>query len=118
MKQDNKTSLSDIPFKESVNDFGTERYVNGLIKFIENSAAPITIALQGEWGSGKTSMMTRLERALCSKANAPFIGVNINTWEYSMMSSPEMTVYKILVRLVRELTGENTDSKKKVSKNS
>lgn len=116
MKQDNKTSLSDIPFKESVNDFGTERYVNGLIKFIENSAAPITIALQGEWGSGKTSMMTRLERALCSKANAPFIGVNINTWEYSMMSSPEMTVYKILVRLVRELTGENTDSKKKVSK--
>ena len=116
MKQDNKTSLSDIPFKESVNDFGTERYVNGLIKFIENSAAPITIALQGEWGSGKTSMMTRLERALCSKANAPFIGVNINTWEYSMMSSPEMTVYKILARLVRELTGENTDSKKKVSK--
>ena len=116
MKQDNKTSLSDIPFKESVNDFGTERYVNGLIKFIENSAAPITIALQGEWGSGKTSLMTRLERALCSKANAPFIGVNINTWEYSMMSSPEMTVYKILARLVRELTGENTDSKKKVSK--
>lgn len=116
MKQDNKTSLSDIPFKESINDFGTERYVNGLIKFIENSAAPITIALQGEWGSGKTSMMTRLERALCSKENAPFIGVNINTWEYSMMSSPEMTVYKILARLVRELTGENTDSKKKVSK--
>ncbi len=61
MKDENKTSLSDIPFKECVNDFGTERYVNGLIKFIENSSAPITIALQGEWGSGKTSMMTRLQ---------------------------------------------------------
>lgn len=116
MKDENKTSLSDIPFKECVNDFGTERYVNGLIKFIENSSAPITIALQGEWGSGKTSMMTRLERALCSKEDSPFIGVNINTWEYSMMSSPEMTVYKILAKLVRELTGENSDSKKKVSK--
>lgn len=116
MKDENKTSLSDIPFKECVNDFGTERYVNGLIKFIENSSAPITIALQGEWGSGKTSMMTRLERALCSKEDSPFIGVNINTWEYSMMSSPEMTVYKILAKLVRELTGENFDSKKKVSK--
>lgn len=116
MKHENKTSLSDIPFKEYVNDFGTERYVNGLIKFIENSSAPITIALQGEWGSGKTSMMTRLERALCSKEDSPFIGVNINTWEYSMMSSPEMTVYKILAKLVRELTGENSDSKKKVSK--
>ncbi len=116
MKDENKTSLSDIPFKECVNDFGTERYVNGLIKFIENSSAPITIALQGEWGSGKTSMMTRLERALCSKEDSQFIGVNINTWEYSMMSSPEMTVYKILAKLVRELTGENSDSKKKVSK--
>ena len=116
MKDENKTSLSDIPFKECVNDFGTERYVNGLIKFIENSSAPITIALQGEWGSGKTSMMTRLERALCSKEDSQIIGVNINTWEYSMMSSPEMTVYKILAKLVRELTGENSDSKKKVSK--
>lgn len=60
MIKSNITSLSDIPFKENVNDFGTERYVNGLIKFIKNSSAPITIALQGEWGSGKTSMMTRL----------------------------------------------------------
>lgn len=116
MKYNNKTSLSDIPFKENVNDFGTERYVNGLIKFIEHSSAPITIALQGEWGSGKTSMMTRLERTLCIGEKAPFIGVNINTWEYSMMSSPEITVYKILAKLVRELTGGDNDSKKKVSK--
>lgn len=116
MKQNKRTSLSDIPYKENVNDFGTERYVNGLIKFIENSSAPITIALQGEWGSGKTSMMTRLERALCSNENAPFIGVTINTWEYSMMSSAETTVYKILAKLVHELTGGDTDSKKKVSK--
>lgn len=56
-----KTSLSDLPFIENVNDFGTERYVNGLIKFIKNSSAPLTIALQGEWGSGKTSLMTKLE---------------------------------------------------------
>lgn len=108
----NKTSISDLPFNENINDFGTERYVNGLIKFIENSSAPITIALQGEWGSGKTSLMTRLERALCSATNAQFIGIEINTWEYSMMSSPEATVYKILAQLVRELTKNDPDSKK------
>lgn len=106
------TSLSDLPFNKDVNDFGTERYVNGLIKFIENSSAPITIALQGEWGSGKTSLMTRLERALCCGPDAPFIGIDINTWEYSMMSSPEVTVYKILARLVQELTkGDDTTKK-------
>lgn len=107
-----KTSLSDLPFIENVNDFGTERYVNGLIKFIENSSAPLTIALQGEWGSGKTSLMTRLERALCSGSDSHFIGIEINTWEHSMLTSPEATVYKILIHLVQELTKNDVDSKK------
>lgn len=116
MITNNKTSLSDIPFKEEVNDFGTERYVDGLIKFIENSAAPITIALQGEWGSGKTSLMTRLERALCGNAKSQFVGVEINTWEYSMMSSPEMTVYKILTQLVQKLTNDDPQTKSELKK--
>lgn len=107
-----RTSLSDLPFKENINDFGTQRYVNGLIKFIENSSAPITIALQGEWGSGKTSLMTRLERELCSAPESQFIGIEINTWEYSMMSSPEATVYNILAQLVKELAKDDLASKK------
>ncbi len=106
-----KSSLSDIPFSSDVNDFGTERYVNGLIKFIENSSAPITIALQGEWGSGKTSLMTRLERALCSPS-APFVGIEINTWEYSMLSSPEATVFRIMEQLILSLAGNNEKAKK------
>lgn len=106
-----RTSLSDIPFNEKVNDFGTERYVDGLIRFIENSSAPITIALQGEWGSGKTSLMNRLERSLCSKEDSKYIGVNINTWEYSMMSTPEATVFKIIAQLVKQLTKDDPHTK-------
>lgn len=111
MTQMNKTSLSDIPFEEEKYDLGTERYVKGLIKFIKNSSMPITIALQGEWGSGKTSMMARLKRALCSATDDSFIGIDINTWEYSMMSSPDLTVYKILDRLVQELTKDDPKAK-------
>ena len=107
-----KSSLSDTPFDEDLNDFGTERYVNGLIKFIENSSTPITIALQGEWGSGKTSLMTRLERALCG-SEKDFIGIKINTWEYSMLSSAEETVLKIVERLVRELSSGDSISRTK-----
>ena len=99
-----------MPFCSEINDFGTERYVNGLIKFIENSSAPITIALQGEWGSGKTSLMNRLERALCSE-NGHFIGIEINTWEYSMLSSPEVTVFRIMERLIHSLAGNNEKAK-------
>lgn len=106
-----KLSLSDIPYSEEYNDLGTERYVNGLIKFIENSSAPITIALQGEWGSGKTSLMNRLRDALCSE-NGPFIGIEINTWEYSILSSPKVTVFRIIERLVHSLAGNNEKVKK------
>ena len=82
----NKSSIADIPLSSTTNDFGTERYVDGLVKFITNSAAPITIALQGEWGSGKTSLMNRLYNDLCTEGK-DFIGININTWECSMLSS-------------------------------
>ena len=31
-----------------------------LIEFIENSNTPITIGIQGEWGSGKTSLLNTI----------------------------------------------------------
>lgn len=115
MAENKLTSLSDIPYSEEKIDFGTERYVDGLIKFIKQSDTPITIALQGEWGSGKTSLMTRLEHELCGKSDSPYIGIEINTWEYSMMSSPEKTVFKIIAHLVSKLTQNNNETQKKVS---
>ena len=90
-----KFSLSDMPLSVSVNDFGVEGYIKGLERFIEHAATPLTIALQGEWGSGKTSLMNRLYNDLCAEGKG-FIGININTWEYSMLSSPEETVIKII----------------------
>lgn len=111
MESIQKSSLSDMPYDSEANDFGTQRYVSGLVKFIENSSAPITIALQGEWGSGKTSLMNRLERALCSE-NGSFIGIEINTWEYSMLSSPEVTVFRIMEQLISSLAENNEKVKR------
>lgn len=111
----NLSSISDIPLHQSTNDFGTEQYVQGLVQFITHSAAPITIALQGEWGSGKTSLMNRLYNDLCAEGK-DFIGININTWEYSMLATPEETVVKIIAQLVRELSGSNPKSQNKTAK--
>ncbi len=60
--------------------------------------------------------MNRLERALCHSDNAPFIGVNINTWEYSMLSSPEITVFRIIERLIHDLAGNYEKAKKVFSR--
>ena len=115
MNNNKKFSLSDMPLSESVNDFGVEGYVKGLERFIEHAATPLTIALQGEWGSGKTSLMNRLYNDLCSESKE-YIGININTWEYSMLSSPEETVIKIIGELVHSLSKEDPSASSKVGK--
>ncbi len=96
-------------------DLGINRYINGLVKFIESSSAPITIALQGEWGSGKTSLMNNLHDKLCGKEKS-FVGVTVNTWEYSMLSSPEMTVVRILEHIIDCIAKDNHDLRDKARK--
>lgn len=112
MNKAKKYSLSDIPLSESVNDFGVEGYVQGLERFIKHAATPLTIALQGEWGSGKTSLMNRLYNDLCTD-DKDFIGINVNTWEYSMLASPEETVVKIIGKLVSSLSENDEQASSK-----
>jgi len=60
-----KSSIIDVPRKYSEADlFGIQKYQNALVKFISLTNTPITIALQGEWGSGKTSLMNQLRYEL------------------------------------------------------
>lgn len=127
-----------MPLEQSLNDFGTEGYVQGLEWFINNADSPITIALQGEWGSGKTSLMNQLYNDLCKadikeknddnkkknvddkKENVDdkkeFIGIKINTWEQAMLSTPEGTVIKIIEQLIYALTDNDEKAKSKVKR--
>lgn len=42
---------------------------------------PYTVALSGDWGSGKSSVMLQIE-SLLDKAKFPFKGVHINVWHF------------------------------------
>ena len=82
---------SDSPLKVGAKDqLNMEEYHQALIKFIEDAHdddTPITIAVEGEWGSGKTSIMNILKTGLCEGGNAKFYSVNINTWKFCMLDS-------------------------------
>ncbi len=97
-----------------------EKYTDGLIKFINTSATPITIGVQGEWGSGKTSLLNTIKEDLCDKSNAQHYSVWLNTWEYSLLSSPDETLIKIIAGLIDQIGSitkkSSEDSFKKVSK--
>ena len=99
-----KTSVVDQPKKhDSKDQFGMDVYKKALIDFIENADTPITIALQGEWGSGKTSLMNTLEHELTQVDKALYHRVWINTWQYSLMRTPEEAVVTILSGIIDQI---------------
>ena len=110
-------SIVDRPKISSEGDLlEIEKYTNGLIQFIEHSATPITIGVQGEWGSGKTSLLNTIKQDLCDKEGAEHYPIWINTWKYSLLSSPDETLIKIisgLVNQIGELTKNQSSEKSK-----
>ncbi len=111
------TSIVDIPRNVSKNEkdnFGIEPFEKGLTRFIENSNTPITIALQGEWGSGKTSMMNSLKKNLSDADNSLYHSIWLNTWEYALMKDPSETLISIISNLIDEVSKiANVDNEKK-----
>ena len=104
-------SIVDRPKASSEGDLlEIEKYTDGLIQFIEHSATPITIGIQGEWGSGKTSLLNTIKQDLCDKPSAKHYPIWINTWKYSLLSSPDETLIKIISGLVNQI-GELTKNK-------
>lgn len=92
-----KSNVVDQPAKADGDRLNMKAYADALTDFVKEAEAPLTIALQGEWGSGKTSLMNSLKASLVDAPNAPFLGVWINTWQYALMSNPEEAILNILM---------------------
>ena len=113
-----KSSVIDIPRKKNEADlFGIQKYQNALVEFVNHSHTPLTIALQGEWGSGKTSLMNLLDDELCDKGT--FYRVWINSWQYSLMRTPEEAILKIVEGMIEQIvkTVSDNDGKNKTVEN-
>ena len=104
------TSIPDIPCPEK-DSFGIHPYAQGLMRFIERTATPITIALQGEWGSGKTSLMNTLQNELCG-TEGKFLPVWINTWEYALMRDSTSTLIQIISKMAQQTASDNEAKRK------
>ena len=111
-----KSSIIDVPRKHDQEDlFGIKVYQDALIKYIKLTDTPITIALQGEWGSGKTSLMNLLRWNLCDVDNAPYYPIWINTWQYSLMKSPQQAIISILEGIVNQIGALNPNAQRNES---
>lgn len=106
------SNIIDKPRKEGAADLlGVDKYTDALIQFIESAQMPTTLAIQGEWGSGKTSLLNQIRYRLCeagtnSKAEndlKPYYGIWVNTWQYSLMKSKDEALIAIIGGLTNEI---------------
>ncbi|HEX8475337.1 MAG TPA: P-loop NTPase fold protein [Pyrinomonadaceae bacterium] len=66
-------SVSDQPTADDT--LGFDPYVKAIADFLTNTRTepPLTMSVEGEWGSGKSSFMLQLERELCARVFTPKI---------------------------------------------
>ena len=92
-----------------------KKHAKALTQFVKSSQTPITIGIQGEWGSGKTSLLNtiynELEIANKSDRSKDFYMIWVNTWENALMSTPE----EALIKIINEIINELIDADKKIS---
>lgn len=79
--------------------FDVSQYVSGLADFVKNCVTPMTISIQGDWGSGKTSMMNMIRERLGDDV----ISVWFNTWQYSQFNMGEDLSLSFLGKLIQSL---------------
>lgn len=84
-----RSCITDAPLDERTGELELKdddklkagKYADALAKFIRNANTPVTIGIQGGWGSGKTSLFSLLRRRL--KAGRTLC-ITVNAWEHSL----------------------------------
>lgn len=97
--------LRDTPI-ENINDenLGLEPYIKGLTNFIIRCETPMTIALQGDWGCGKTSMMNIIKDNLKEHRIGTYW---FNTWQYSQFNMAENLPVLLISHLANVMGNKN-----------
>jgi hypothetical protein len=121
MKEINIIDQPNDPSIEGQPDaLGLENHSEALVEFIKRTNTPITMGIQGSWGSGKTSLLNSIKHKLDPNSDnkGEFYQIWINTWEQSLMMTPEESLIKILSSIINDLikadtSEENRDKFKK-----
>ncbi len=107
----NTVGIIDEPVQPGEKDsLDIGRHATALSKFIASTTTPITIGIQGEWGSGKTSLINSIYHYFENKEK--YKQIWINSWESSLLSTPEESLLKIINEIIEELlTADENKSK-------
>lgn len=78
---------------------GVLPYIESLSEFVTTCDTPMTISIQGDWGSGKTSAMNMIREAIENQV----IAVWFNTWQFSQFDMQKDLSLSLISYFVEEL---------------
>lgn len=115
--------FSDAEAKKDL--MGIENYTKGLAEFIQNCCTPMTIAIQGSWGTGKTSIMNFVYKHFESsvinttsktsdlKKNDQIIYIPFNTWQFSQFNADQQLPFSLITYLIEQIEKVSTPEAEK-----
>ncbi len=109
---------NDAPSKKDKLEIG--EYVDGLEKFINEVETPITIAIQGDWGSGKTTIMNFIydkyeeqkeKQNINNKeeCKCKIFPIKFNAWDFSQFNSDDDIKIALIKYLIYSLSNNDID---------
>ena len=115
-----KIGKKDVPLDptsvEDVDQLGVGPYADGLSYFVRTCQTPMTVGLQGEWGSGKTSLMKLVRNQLAphdiqpdQAAVAPVLTFWFETWQYGAVGASDALGMLLLRDLSEQLLAQLQD---------
>ena len=95
---------TDAPINDSDDDtLDLNPYADALGDFIKNADTPITIGIQGDWGSGKSSMMYLIKEELKKEENPTFHPLWFNAWAFSHFDMDDRLSILLLSWFIEEV---------------
>ena len=92
--------------------FDIKKYTEGLTQFISTCNTPMTISIQGSWGTGKTSIMQIIRGYLGSNIQT----VWFNTWQFSQFNLEDKLPLVMLSKLVSAVSDNKNEQAKNLVK--
>lgn len=101
----NNIGLTDAPIERLADEsLGLRHHVEALSEFIQSCHTPITIACQGDWGTGKTSMMKMVcEKLKESQDTQQIETLWFNTWQFAQFQMQDEITLSLLSSFLEEL---------------
>ena len=92
-------------------DFQISRYIDGLSSFIRSCNTPMTVSVQGDWGTGKTSIMQMVRSQLEKDSNISVVW--FNTWQFSQFNMADHLPLLMMNKLVNTVGDKGSELKAK-----